>query len=68
MIIRGSTQEIEDDRTHAQFLLDRLAPNKVNAEGAIVVEVEKVVRDLIMLHRTIKSAKFYRTLIGNAQF
>lgn len=56
---------MEDDRTRAQFLLDRLAPNRVNAEGAIVVEVEKVVRDLIMLHRTIKSAKFYRTLIGN---
>jgi len=56
---------MEDDRTRAQFLMDRLAPNRVNAEGAIVVEVEKVVRDLIMLHRTIKSAKFYRTLIGN---
>lgn len=47
------------------MLLNRLAPNKVNAKGAIVVEVEKVVRDLLMLHRTIKSAKFYRVLIGS---
>jgi len=46
------------------MLLNRLAPNKVNAKGAIVVEVEKVVRDLLMLHRTIKSAKFYRVLVG----
>jgi hypothetical protein len=49
-------------------LLNRLAPNRVNAKGAIVVEVEKVVRDLLMLHRTVKSAKFYRVLVGNAVF
>jgi hypothetical protein len=28
------------------------------------VEVEKVVRDLSMLHKTIKVAKFYRILLG----
>lgn len=66
VIIRGSTQDLEDDRSRAQILLNRLAPNRVNEKGAIVVEVEKVVRDLIMLHRTIKSAKFYRVLIGSA--
>lgn len=59
---------MEDDRTRGQFLLDRLAPNKVNSQGAIVVEVEKVVRDLLMLHRTVKSAKFYQVLVGSASF
>ena len=31
----------------------------------MVVEVEKIVRDLSMLHKTIKMAKFYRILIGS---
>lgn len=45
-------------------LLKRLAPQEVNSKGAVVVEVEKVVRDLSMLHKTIKMAKFYRILVG----
>ena len=32
----------------------------------MVVEVDKVVRDLSMLHKTIKMAKFYRILVGVA--
>ena len=64
VIIRGSTQELDEDKQKAQNLLNKLAPTKQNAQGAIVVEVEKVVRDLVMLHRTIKSAKFYRILIS----
>ena len=44
--------------------MKRLAPQEVNSKGAVVVEVAKVVRDLSMLHRTIKMAKFYRILIG----
>ena len=30
-----------------------------------MVEVDKVVRDLSMLHKTIKMAKFYRILVGS---
>jgi len=36
----------------------------MNSQGAVVVEVDKVVRDLSMLHKTIKMAKFYRILVG----
>lgn len=38
----------------------------MNSRGQVVVEVDKVVRDLSMLHKTIKMAKFYRILIGAA--
>ena len=47
-------------------MLKRLAPQEVNSRGAVVVEVDKVVRDLSMLHKTIKMAKFYRILVGVA--
>ena len=47
-------------------MLKRLAPQEVNSKGAVVVEVEKVVRDLSMLHKTIKMAKFYRILVGSS--
>ena len=46
-------------------MLRRLAPQEVNSKGAVVVEVDKVVRDLSMLHRTIKVAKFYRILLSS---
>ena len=36
----------------------------MNSRGHVVVEVDKVLRDLNMLHNTIKMAKFYRILIG----
>ena len=51
--------ELDEDQ-----VLDQLAPHSQNSKGAIVVEVEKVVRDLIMLTKTIKSAKFFRVLMG----
>lgn len=35
-----------------------------NNKGVMVVEVDKVVRDLKMLQQTIKSAKFYRLLMS----
>ena len=34
-----------------------------NHKGVMMVEVDKVVRDIKMLQQTIKSAKFYRILI-----
>lgn len=64
VIIRGSIQDMDDDKARAQNLLNKLAPTRVNQKGAIVVEVEKVVRDLIMVHRTVKTAKFFRVLVG----
>ena len=38
----------------------------MNSKGFVVVEVEKIVRDLSMLHKTIKMAKFYRILVGTS--
>ena len=32
------------------------------------MEVEKVVRDLIMLTKTIRSAKFFRIILGTSHF
>ena len=65
-VIRGSVQAEQDDRQRGIALLKRLAPQEVNSRGAVVVEVDKVVRDLSMLHKTIKMAKFYRILVGVA--
>lgn len=45
--------------------MKRLAPQEVNSRGALVVEVDKVVRDLSQIHKTIKMAKFYRILVGS---
>ena len=47
-------------------MLRRLAPQEINSKGAVVVEVDKIVRDLSMLHKTIKMAKFYRILITSS--
>ena len=65
-VIRGSVQMEQDDLQRGKALLKRLAPQEVNSKGAVVVEVEKIVRDLSMLHKTIKMAKFYRILIGSS--
>ena len=65
-VIRGSVQVDQDDQQRGKALLKRLAPQEVNSKGAVVVEVEKVVRDLSMLHKTIKMAKFYRILVGSS--
>jgi hypothetical protein len=35
-----------------------------NAKGVLVVEVDKACRDLKMLLKTIRGAKFYRALLG----
>ena len=64
-VIRGSVQASYDDLRKGKALLKRLAPQEVNSKGAVVVEVDKVVRDLSMLHKTIKMAKFYRILVGS---
>jgi hypothetical protein len=42
----------------------RLGPEKRNARGAVVVEVEKVARDLTMVLNTVRTAKFCRLLVG----
>ena len=64
-VIRGSVQTTEfDDAQRGKALLKKLAPQEHNATGQVVVEVEKVVRDLSMLHKTIQMAKFYRILLG----
>ena len=44
----------------------RLGPEKQNARGAVVVEVEKVARDLTMVLNTVRTAKFCRLLLGAA--
>ena len=44
--------------------MGRLAPHSHNSRGAVVVEVEKVVRDIQMLFDTTKMAKFCRVLLG----
>ena len=62
-VIQASVGQIPQDIEEDQ-VLDQLAPHCQNSKGAIVVEVEKVVRDLIMLTKTIKSAKFFRVIMG----
>lgn len=47
-----------------ESLIGRIEPQTQNSKGAVVVEVEKVVRDLQMLYETTKIAKFCRLLIG----
>ena len=42
----------------------RLGPEKQNARGAVVVEVEKVARDLTMVLDTVRTAKFCRLMLG----
>jgi hypothetical protein len=49
-----------------ESLIGRVAPQTQNSKGAVVVEVEKVVRDLQMLYETTKMAKFCRVLIGES--
>ena len=63
-VIRGSVQSEFDENARGRALLKRLAPQEHNSTGQVVVEVEKVVRDLSMLHKTIRMAKFYRILLG----
>ncbi len=65
-VIRGSVQADQDDAQRGKALLRRLAPQELNSKGAVVVEVDKIVRDLSMLHKTIKMAKFYRILISTS--
>jgi len=64
-VIRGSLGDEEFGGEEGKNLLNRLAPQSTNSKGAMVVEVEKVVRDLTMLTRTVKMAKFHRILLGN---
>lgn len=47
--------------------MGRLAPHSHNSRGAVVVEVQKVVRDIQMLFETTKMAKFCRVLLGPQQ-
>ena len=63
-VIRGSVHADFDEAQHGKALLKKLAPQEHNSTGQVVVEVEKVVRDLSMLHKTIRMAKFYRILVG----
>lgn len=49
-----------------ESLIGRIEPQNQNSKGAVVVEVEKVVRDLQMLFETTKMAKFCRLLIGES--
>eukprot|EP00347_Sterkiella_histriomuscorum_P011245 403373188 len=56
--VKKYSQEQEQDNN----ILKKISP-VVNQNGVLVVEVDKVVRDLKMLHQTIKIAKFYRALL-----
>ena len=53
---------MDDKENISDNVLKKVAPI-ANQNGVLVVEVDKVVRDLKMLFTTIKQAKFYRTLI-----
>lgn len=64
---RQQAAQNEEENRRGRALLNKIGPNEVNRDGAIVVEVQKVVRDLGMLHRTIKMAKFYRILLTGQQ-
>jgi hypothetical protein len=44
-------------------MLRKLAPMP-NSLGVLVVEVDKACRDLKLLLRTIRTSKFYKSLIG----
>ena len=58
---------LQDTMSHeeeGENILTMLAPHITNSKGAVVVEVEKVVRDLVMVTKTIRGAKFYRVLLG----
>jgi hypothetical protein len=53
----------EDQQNSGGSILRRIAPMP-NSKGVLVVEVDKVIRDMKMLYKTIISAKFYRLLIS----
>lgn len=53
-----------DPSEEGNNLWQRLGPEKQNARGAVVVEVEKVARDLKMVLDTVRTAKFCRLLLG----
>lgn len=54
-MVRGSGESERD-------VLRRVAPQRLNETGNTVVEVQKVVADLEMLHESIVSSKYYRGL------
>jgi len=54
----------EQDPEGGDVMWQRLGPEKQNARGAVVVEVEKVARDLTMVLNTVRTAKFCRLLVG----
>ena len=67
ILTQGQWEEISRPQESAEAGLDmwaKLGPEKQNARGAVVVEVEKVARDLTMVLNTVRSAKFCRLILG----
>lgn len=57
-----SPSGIRDDQ-----ILDRLEPHNVNHNGQVVVEVDKVYKDLHVLYHSLRASKFFRLCINNQQ-
>jgi hypothetical protein len=47
--------------------LERLEPQMTNSKGQIVVEVEKVFKDLEVLYKSMKASKFFRLCVQNTK-
>lgn len=45
-------------------ILQKLEPQVTNAKGKIVVEVEKVFKDLLVLYRALTAAKFFKLCLA----
>lgn len=46
-------------------MLERLEPQQTNSNGQVVVEVEKVYKDLHVLYHSLRASKFFRLCIQN---
>ena len=58
-----SLQPEEDEEDYQ--ILQRLEPQMTNAKGQIVVEVDKVFKDLQVLYQSMKASKFFKLCIQN---
>ena len=52
---------LEEDENR---ILQKLEPQMTNATGQIVVEVEKVLKDLQVLYKSMKASKFFKLCIS----
>jgi hypothetical protein len=60
--IKQYSELIDDQSEDESALMRKLQPQTVNSKGTIVVEVDKVVRDLSILYETVRMSKFFSIL------